>query len=249
VGLVWPVTEQHSLSQIWRWQLDRASFEEYEGGQGVRRSLTEKAIKEVERLEGFLTSHLKKLEAATPFDVESYLEERTMSTISILDVHGLGRFFKYQGNDDVVKAIPRLRLFFTAPFKLSGLLEVEPSQIGALKRTGIRTNNQLLRRGRTAEDRVLLAKEAGIPLDALEKLARLSDLTRMRGVSGIRAQLYYNMGIQTVRQMAQWTPNDLVRAANEYVKESDFEGIATLPKEARFTINLAKRLPQLADFS
>jgi len=241
--------EQHSLARIWRWQLDRASFEEYEGGRGIRKSLTEKAIKEVERFERFLDSRSKSLDTATPSDLEEYLEEKTLSTVALLDVHGLGRFFEYLGNDEMIEAIPQLRLVYTTPFKLSGLLEVESSHIGALKKIGIRTNSQLLRRGRTPEERVLLAKAAGIPLDALEKLARLSDLARMRGVSGIRAKLYYNMGIQTVRQMAQWTPSDLVRAASEYVKESDFEGIATLPKEAQFTIDLAKRLPQLADFS
>jgi predicted flap endonuclease-1-like 5' DNA nuclease len=82
----------------------------------------------------------------------------------------------------------------------------------------------------------------------MEKLAKLSDLARMRGVRGIRAKLYYDMGIQTVAQMAQWTPDDLVRAANKHVAQSGFEGIATLPKEAQFTVALANQLPRLAEF-
>ena len=52
-----------------------------------------------------------------------------------------------------------------------------------------------------------------------------------------------------MKQMAQWTADDLVRAANGWVEHSDFEGIATLPKEARFTVDLAKRLPHVACFS
>ena len=229
--------------------MDRADFEVDERKRGLRKSLTEKAIKEVERLEQFVALRAKTLEAATPSDVEDYLEERTMSTVALLDVHGLGRYFNYLGNDAVVEAIPRLRLLFTTPFKLTGFLDVDSSHIAALESVGIRTNNQLLRRVVTAESRALLAQEVGIPEQAMEKLTKLSDLVRMRGVHAIRAKLYYDMGIQTVEQMAQWTPDDLVRAANEHVDHSDFEGIATLPKEAQFTVDLANRLPQLAEFS
>lgn len=101
----------------------------------------------------------------------------------------------------------------------------------------------------TAESRAQLAHEVRIPEQAMEKLTRLSDLVRMRGVRAIRAKLYYDMGIQTVEQMAQWMPDDLVSAANEHVDHSDFEGIATLPKEAQFTVALANRLPRIAEFS
>jgi len=229
--------------------MDRAGFEIDEQERGLRKSLTEKAIKEVARLEGFLALRSKGLETTTIIDLEEYLEERTMSTVALLDVHGLGRYFKYLGNDAVVQAIAELRLRYTTPFKLNGLLDVDPAHIAALESMGIRTNNQLLRRGTTTKARAQLAQDAGIPKQAMEKIARLSDLVRMRGVRAIRAKLYFDMGIQTVVQMAQWSPQELVKAAQEYVEHSDYEGIATLPKEARFTVDLANRLPQLADFS
>lgn len=106
--------------------MDRAGFEVDERQRGLRKSLTEKAIKEVERLERFLALRAISLEVATPSDVEDYLEESTMSTVALLDVHGLGRYFDYLGNAAVVEAIPRLRLLFTAPFKLTGFLDVAP---------------------------------------------------------------------------------------------------------------------------
>ena len=229
--------------------MNTASFEAEERKRGIRKSLTVKAVKEAQRFQRFLNSRSKNVDTATASDLEDYLEERTLSTVALLDVHGLGRFFGHLGNGEIVEAIPRLRLLFTTPYKLTGLLDVDAKHIAALERLGVRTNNQLLRRAPTAEARVQLAGEAGIPIDALEKISRLSDLTRMRGVRGIRAKLYYDMGIQAVKQMAQWTEDDLVQAANEYVERSDFEGIATLPKEARFTVDLAKRLPQVACFS
>lgn len=224
-------------------------FETEERRRGVRKSLTEKAIKEVERLEAYLACCSRSLETATLTDVVEYLRERTMSTVATLDVHGLGRFLAHLGNDRVVEAIPRLRLLYTTPLKLGGFLDVDSSDIVALERAGIRTNSQLLRRAATAEARKQLAQDLGIPEHAVEKLTKLSDLARIRGVKGIRSKLYYDMGIRTVKQMAQWTPDELVRAAKEHVERSCFEGIATLPKEARFTVDLASRLPAIADFS
>ena len=228
--------------------MEHEEFEAHERRRGFRNSLTAKAIKEVERLEGFLASRSHGLETSTVSDVEAYLEQRTLSTVATLDVHGLGRFFGYLGNDDVVQAIPRLRLLYTTPLRLSGLLDMDPAHIAALEKLGIRTNNQLLRRAPTSQARAALARKAKIPNRALEKLARLSDLARMRGVKGIRAKLYYDMGIRTVEQMAQWAPDDLVRAAKEHVERSNFPGIPTLPKEAQFTVDLVNRLPMIAQF-
>jgi len=64
--------------------MDRDGFEADERKRGLRRSLTEKAIHEVERLESFLASRSKNPDTATASDVEDCLEERTMSTVATL---------------------------------------------------------------------------------------------------------------------------------------------------------------------
>ncbi len=70
----------------------------------------------------------------------------------------------------------------------------------------------------------------------------MSDLTRIFAVKATRAQLYYEAGINTVEKIAALDPNELRSIVIKYAKESDFQGIPTLPKEAEATVNLARKL-------
>jgi len=228
--------------------VDRERFEAAERAEGLRRSLTTKAVQEVSRLERFLTACESSLETAAPADLEAFLEERTLTTVATIDVQGLHRYFACVGNHALAEAASELRLRFTPPFKLSELPDTDPAHIDTLETAGLRTNNQLLRKAPSPKDRRALARRVGIPPSALETIARLADLTRMFGVRAIRAKLYFEMGIETVEAMANWTPEDLVREATAFVERTGFDGIATLPKEAAFTVELAKRLPRLAAF-
>ena len=76
----------------------------------------------------------------------------------------------------------------------------------------------------------------------------MSDLARIPGVKGIRARLYYDAGIDTVEKMASWQPDRLVERIREFVAETDFDGIPTLPAEAEFTVNTAKQLPKIVQY-
>jgi len=228
--------------------MDREGFEAAEQKRGLRRSLTAKAIKEVARFERFQEAHSTTLEEAMREDVESFLEERTMGTVATIDVHGLHRYFAYTGHEELAEATADLRFRFTPPFKLSELPGADPTHIEALASEGIRTNNQLLRKAPSVTDRAELAERIGVPRQDLETMSKLADLTRMFGVRAIRAKLYFEMGIETVEQMASWRPEDLVREANAFVERTGFDGIATLPKEAEYSVSLANRLPRLAAF-
>ena len=228
--------------------MDRDRFERHERENGIRRSLTAKAIQEAGRLERFLADRGVALERASHEEIEAYLEQRTMTTMASIDVDGLERYFRCAENTEAAAAVAQLRLRFTAPFKLSDLLDVDRALVAALESDGVRTNNQLLRVAATPKQREALADRLNLPVEVLEKVSRLADLTRMFGVRAIRAKLYYDMGIESIEQMAKWTPADLVRAAQDHVDRTGFDGIATLPKEAEFTVAMAKKLPKLAAF-
>ncbi len=141
--------------------MDRNGFEADERKRGLCSSLTKKAIREVERLKAYLASRSKVLQTPTPADVEDYPEERTMSTVSTLDVDGVGSFFGLQGNDAVVAAIGHLRKLFTPPLRLGDFADIHSSHIDALEAVGIRTNNQLLRWGAAAQAARAACSERG----------------------------------------------------------------------------------------
>jgi hypothetical protein len=93
----------------------------------------------------------------------------------------------------------------------------------------------------------MLAARTGVPEEAILELVKLSDLARLTGVKGIRARLYYDAGIDTVAKMARWEPEALREMVVEFVERTGFEGVATLPAEARHTIREARALPKVLE--
>jgi predicted RecB family nuclease len=134
------------------------------------------------------------------------------------------------------------------PFKLSAFRGVEPEHVEKLAAAGIKTTEQMLAAGRTAEKRAALAQDTGIPAEAILELVKLSDLARLPGVKGIRARLYYDAGVDCVEKLAAWEPEALLRMTAEFVERPGFDGIAPLPKEISSTIANAKRLPRVVEY-
>jgi hypothetical protein len=120
--------------------------------------------------------------------------------------------------------------------------------VARLAAAGIRNDAQMLKAGCTRNGRQELSERTGIPLDAILEFVKLSDLARIFAVKGVRARLYYDAGIDTVEKMAQWDPVELVKMLVEFVERTGFDGIATLPAEARFTVKEAKKLPKIVDY-
>jgi predicted flap endonuclease-1-like 5' DNA nuclease len=120
--------------------------------------------------------------------------------------------------------------------------------IWKLEAIGIRTTSQMLVAGKTPSERKQLAQAAGIPDNAVEELVKLSDLARIPGVKGVRARLYYESGVDTLDKLAAWEPMALREMLVDYVKRTGFEGIATLPKEAEYTVAQAKTLPRIVEY-
>ncbi|MFZ2097676.1 MAG: DUF4332 domain-containing protein [Anaerolineales bacterium] len=134
------------------------------------------------------------------------------------------------------------------PFKLRDFRGVDHEVIAKLAAVGIKNAEQMLTAGRTRESRTTLAKQVGIPLEALLELVKLSDLSRLPGVKGIRARLYYAAGVDTVEKLAAWEPEALLAETSDFVQKTGFEGIAPLPKEVSSTIANARKLPKLVEW-
>jgi predicted RecB family nuclease len=76
----------------------------------------------------------------------------------------------------------------------------------------------------------------------------LADLARIPGVKGVRARLYYDAGIDTVEKLAAIVPEELREMVVAYVEISGFDGQPTLPAEAKFTVEKARKLPSIIEY-
>lgn len=134
------------------------------------------------------------------------------------------------------------------PFKLRDFMGIRDEYIEKLARTGIKNTAQMMSAGQTAEKRADLARQAGIPVDAVDELVKLSDLARLPGVKGIRARLYYSAGVDSVEKIAAYEPQALLRLTTEFVERTGFNGIPPLPKEVSSTIANARAMPKVVEW-
>ncbi|MFH2040496.1 MAG: DUF4332 domain-containing protein [Chloroflexota bacterium] len=134
------------------------------------------------------------------------------------------------------------------PFKLREFRGIHPDFIAALETLRIKNADQMLTAGRTRQQRSTLARDTGIPEDAILELVKLSDLARLPGVKGIRARLYYDAGVDSVEEMTHWDPEALRIMVTKFVEQTGFDGIPPLPKEVSSTIANAKKLPKIIEY-
>lgn len=93
-----------------------------------------------------------------------------------------------------------------------------------------------------------LARRAGLPAGTVLELVKLADLSRLGGVKGTRARLYYDAGADSLEAVAGWEPEALREMLAAYVARTGFDGIALLPKEVRNAVAAARRLPRSVEY-
>ncbi|MHA2028812.1 MAG: DUF4332 domain-containing protein, partial [Candidatus Kariarchaeaceae archaeon] len=131
------------------------------------------------------------------------------------------------------------------PFILKNFKDVNQDDIYKLEKVGIVNVNHLLEKSRTHIDRVKLSELSGVESESLLELIKLSDLSRVGAIKSIRARLYYDAGIQTPEDFLIWDPKELREMLVKWVEETQFDGIAPLPKEIEYAIMKAKELPSI----
>lgn len=81
-----------------------------------------------------------------------------------------------------------------------------------LRNIGITNTAQLL--GRSGDE---IADGAGVPEAAVREWHGMADLLRVRGIGPAYAKLLYDSGIQTVEDLAEETPHDIVAKTSRYI--------------------------------
>lgn len=224
-----------------------SDIEKYLTDQSLRQGRIKRIIGSINKLAKALESVDKDLEHINPYDVESFLFNQAVNCTSTYHVEDLEYYFTMKNNPTMMDVVRKMKYKYTPPVKLS-IFTVDGLYLKNLNSLGIKTNNQLLFRSQNKSERQKLAIEAQIPLSELTRLVKLSDLTRVFALKATRAQLYYEAGIDTLDKIACMEPEEFRLRIESYVQESNFDGIATLPKEAKFTVEFARELYRLIEW-
>ncbi len=201
-------------------------------------------------------SHLKEkrgkaLDKATEEDLSTYLAVLDPEEVK-LKMRGVAIYYSFIGKGKLAALARDIRQQITATtrrtFKLRDFRGVDLDFILMLEEMGIKSADSILEAGKTAKTRKELSDKTGVPDNVIMELVKLSDLSRLEGVKGIRARLYYDAGVDTVEKLSAWEPDELLVMLKEFVARTGFNGIAPLPKEVRGTINRAKTLPRVVEY-
>jgi predicted flap endonuclease-1-like 5' DNA nuclease len=208
----------------------------------------------VQEFERFLQENRdgRTLEKAGAADLEMFVAsiESEPKASAKTQLWALRYYYEYTSNAEIRSLASSMReqRIQRTPFLLSRFRGVEPNYADKLASAGIRNVSQMLKAGRTPQDRLSLARKTGVPPDAILEYVKLSDLARISGTKGVRARLYYDAGVDTLEKMAEWDPVELRVMVIDFVEHTGFDGIAPLPKEAASAVATAKRLPKIVEY-
>lgn len=221
---------------------------------GRSHSVATDCIECVSVFEQYLQDHRedKRLENANRKDLEAFVEwvEGNSRKSAKKYLWALRYYFAFASNVEMRRAAGEMRQqkIKKKPFELRKFRGVNPDYAERLASIGIKNTQQMLKFGKTNADRRKLSSKASVPEEAILEFVKLSDLSRIEGVKNVRARLYYDAGVDTVERMATWDPEKLCAHLIEFVKRTGFSGIAPLPKEAKNSVETAKKLPRIMEY-
>ena len=214
----------------------------------------EEVVRIIKQYADFLATQRNgvQLTDARPEDLEAFVtavesQPRQSAKNHLLAIAYYYTFIGNEGMRSIASSLRETRITRTS-FSLGDFRGVDPSHIQALARHNIRNVSQMLAAGQTPGQRSQISKQTGIPEEAILELVRLSDLARIPGVKGIRARLYMDAGIDSLDRLAALEAEELCRRVVDFVEQTGFNGIPTLPAEARFTVEMAKKLPRVVEY-
>ena len=218
--------------------------------------MTDAAIANVEEFERYLKEQKdgKELDKAIPEDLDAFIswiekDEDLAAKKYMLDIR---YFYEFVPNEEMAY----LALFrwnervasSNVPLKLKEFRGVNAADLMNLENAGVRNVKEMIKAGQSPAKRKELSARTGVPVATILELVKLSDLTRIQGVKGIRARLYYDAGVDTLEKMAKWNPIELREMLTGFIERTEFNGIAPLPKEAKFTVEMARRMPKIVRY-
>jgi len=236
--------------------LDKEEFRKFLRKNGKSQRVIDLTIAHVEEFERYLEEQKgeKKLDKANPEDLDAFISwiEKDESLAAKKYLLGIRYLYEFCPNEEMaILASFRWNervISSETPLKLGEFRGVSVADLAKLEHAGIRNVNDMIKAGQTSAKRKELSAKTGVSVATILELVKLSDMSRIQGVKGIRARLYYDAGIDTMEKMAKWNPIELREMLTKFVEKTGFNGIAPLPKEAKFTVEMAKRMPKIIEY-
>lgn len=214
---------------------------------------SERAVKRylgyMKTFEDYLLEQGKVLEQVTPEDLRDFVDwGRQKSKKVPQHLWAIRTYYEYKPNQLLFNTTRELiGILYMENYKLEDFRGVRTELVEKMASKGIKTAKHMLDAGKTKIERQKLAEETGTRVEDILELVKLSNLARIPGVKQIRARLYYDAGLDTLEKIAEWDPQKLVEMLKDFIKKSDFDGFAPLPKEAVMTVTLARHLPKIVE--
>jgi hypothetical protein len=233
-------------------KLDEKGFKAFMKKQRKSKSTISRCLDNTKEFEEYLNTKNKTLEKAKPKDLELFAETCIDSKKVSSFMWALSYYFLFMENNKLLETAESIRAGLLSksrkPFKLKDFRGVKIKHIEALAKYGIIDTAKMLEVGKTRKQRSELAKKTGLDIDTILEFVKLSDLSRLPGVKGIRARLYHDAGIDSIEKLSKMTPEDVLKITREFIERADFDGIAPLPKETKSSIATAKKLPKIVEW-
>ena len=231
------------------------TFKKYLKKSGKKDHVVQGLIRQVQEFESHLAStpgrSLDNSQTQDLLDYASLLDSRKPGSAKNA-VRGLVLYFQHIGKQELATLAHEIRQQAIAKtrriFPLREFRGVNPDHIERLKRSGIENVEQMLEAGATPAKRKCLVEDTGVPLSNILELVKLSDLSRIGGLKGIRARLYHDSGVDTPEKIAQWEPETLRAFLEHFVQETGFNGIPPLPKEVRNAVRVSRNLDKIVQY-
>ena len=231
---------------------NEAAFLRFLKRKGRSADVAQRVLRLVNEFEQFLLGQGKTLDQASPREVNAFVNqiEAKPGTSAKTHLWAIIYYYEFTSNETIRKAAGELRRgrIERNSFPLKKFKDINPDNISRLEEAGIRNCDRMLAAGRTPADRQALADKTGVPVENILELVKLSDLSRLMGLKGIRARLYYAVGADTPEMIAQCDVEELRLRMIAYVAQTGFEGIAPLPKEVQSTVAEAMTMPKIVEY-
>ena len=132
--------------------------------------------------------------------------------------------------------------------KLSEIEGIGESYVKKLEKAGLKTTEDLLKKGATPKGRKEIAKLSGISEKLILKWVNHADLFRIKGIGKQYAELLEAAGVDTVVELAKRVPENLLKKMEEVNKKNKLVRLLPFLKQVKKWVEQAKKLPRKINY-
>ena len=132
--------------------------------------------------------------------------------------------------------------------RIADIEGIGPAYAAKLNSVGIRTTQALLDKGCGPEERKLLAATAGIGESLILEWVNLADLYRLKGVGSEYSDLLEEAGVDTVVELANRVPENLLAKMVEVNKTKNLVNKMPGLKQVKAWVAQAKKMPRIVTY-